>query len=275
MKFDLFYLLTFFCYMKNTKKAFTLVELIVVITILAILGTIAFISLQGYSSDARNTKRASDLGNINSKITAEAATGRPLMSFITPNLTSKLATIALGWTGAEAKADAFYNAGTPNYTSLWVKEEDFKDPTDKHYIIAATSLVGGKYDIAASIEDWAGWYEAKVEWTYFPRDDAHFIASNVKSVDPTNRLVVLEDTAAGFFRKNDTITEGTAWTTVTTIEKISKDWLTLTVWSWWLFTAASQIELFTTETLGLIDAGNTVTAVVVEDWSSDITKLPY
>jgi len=31
------------------KKAFTLVELIVVITILAILWTIAFISLQGYS----------------------------------------------------------------------------------------------------------------------------------------------------------------------------------------------------------------------------------
>ncbi|MDR1987995.1 MAG: prepilin-type N-terminal cleavage/methylation domain-containing protein [Candidatus Peribacteria bacterium] len=31
---------------KSTKKAFTLVELIVVVTILAILGTIAFISLQ-------------------------------------------------------------------------------------------------------------------------------------------------------------------------------------------------------------------------------------
>jgi prepilin-type N-terminal cleavage/methylation domain-containing protein len=48
--------------MRNTKKqAFTLVELIVVITILAILGTIAFISLQGYSQDAKNSKVTSDL----------------------------------------------------------------------------------------------------------------------------------------------------------------------------------------------------------------------
>jgi len=39
------------------KKAFTLVELIVVITILTILGTIAFISLQGYSRDARDSTR--------------------------------------------------------------------------------------------------------------------------------------------------------------------------------------------------------------------------
>ena len=35
----------------HKKRAFTLVELVVVITILAILGTIAFISLQWYSKD--------------------------------------------------------------------------------------------------------------------------------------------------------------------------------------------------------------------------------
>jgi prepilin-type N-terminal cleavage/methylation domain-containing protein len=55
--------------MRNTKKqAFTLVELIVVITILAILGTIAFISLQGYSQDAKNSKVSSDLGTLASAI---------------------------------------------------------------------------------------------------------------------------------------------------------------------------------------------------------------
>ena len=46
------------------KKAFTLVELIVVITILAILWTIAFISLQWYSAQARDSKRLSDVQNI-------------------------------------------------------------------------------------------------------------------------------------------------------------------------------------------------------------------
>jgi len=49
----------------NTKKqAFTLVELIVVITILAILWTIAFISLQWFSKDARNSTRSEDMSNI-------------------------------------------------------------------------------------------------------------------------------------------------------------------------------------------------------------------
>jgi len=50
--------------MNTHKQAFTLVELIVVITILAILWTIAFISLQWYSEDARDSTRVSDINNI-------------------------------------------------------------------------------------------------------------------------------------------------------------------------------------------------------------------
>jgi prepilin-type N-terminal cleavage/methylation domain-containing protein len=43
------------------KQGFTLVELIVVITILAVLGTIAFVSFQGYAVQARDSTRISDL----------------------------------------------------------------------------------------------------------------------------------------------------------------------------------------------------------------------
>lgn len=50
--------------MNKNKKAFTLVELIVVITILAILWTIAFISLEWYSRQARDSKRISDIQSI-------------------------------------------------------------------------------------------------------------------------------------------------------------------------------------------------------------------
>lgn len=50
--------------MNYKKKGFTLVELIVVVTILAILGTIGFVSLQGYSANARDSVRISDLRNI-------------------------------------------------------------------------------------------------------------------------------------------------------------------------------------------------------------------
>jgi type II secretory pathway pseudopilin PulG len=57
------------------------VELIVVITILAILGSIAFISLQGYSGDARNSKRTSDLGSLEGSISTQLAQGANILAF--------------------------------------------------------------------------------------------------------------------------------------------------------------------------------------------------
>ena len=53
---------------KQKKQAFTLVELIVVITILAILWTIAFISLQWYSRDSRDSVRISDVSNMKTSL---------------------------------------------------------------------------------------------------------------------------------------------------------------------------------------------------------------
>ena len=47
--------------MREKLRAFTLVELIVVITILAILSTIWFISFQGYTSQSRDSVRVSDM----------------------------------------------------------------------------------------------------------------------------------------------------------------------------------------------------------------------
>jgi prepilin-type N-terminal cleavage/methylation domain-containing protein len=47
-----------------TKRAFTLVELIVVITILAVLATVGFISMTGYSQNSRDSVRLSDIKSI-------------------------------------------------------------------------------------------------------------------------------------------------------------------------------------------------------------------
>ncbi|MDD2917079.1 MAG: type II secretion system protein, partial [Candidatus Gracilibacteria bacterium] len=43
---------------------FTLIELIVVITILVILGTIAFLNLSGFQSSARDSSRIENLSNL-------------------------------------------------------------------------------------------------------------------------------------------------------------------------------------------------------------------
>jgi len=58
--------------MTKNNKWFTLVELIIVITILAILATIAFLSFQSFSADARDSKRVSDLWNINKAISLKS-----------------------------------------------------------------------------------------------------------------------------------------------------------------------------------------------------------
>jgi prepilin-type N-terminal cleavage/methylation domain-containing protein len=47
-----------------SKKAFTLVELIIVITILAVLATIAFTSYIGYSMQARDSVRLADIKTV-------------------------------------------------------------------------------------------------------------------------------------------------------------------------------------------------------------------
>ena len=50
------------------NKAFTLVELIVVITILAVLATVAFISLQWHAQNSRDAVRQSDIKAIQKQL---------------------------------------------------------------------------------------------------------------------------------------------------------------------------------------------------------------
>ena len=59
---------------KGRRKAFTLVELIVVITILAVLATVGFLSLSGYSDDARSATVASNVRTVYSAILTESTT---------------------------------------------------------------------------------------------------------------------------------------------------------------------------------------------------------
>jgi prepilin-type N-terminal cleavage/methylation domain-containing protein len=53
------------------KTAFSLVELIVAITILDILTTISFITIQNIAAEARDAKRISDTRNLLEKINIE------------------------------------------------------------------------------------------------------------------------------------------------------------------------------------------------------------
>ncbi|MDD2907467.1 MAG: type II secretion system protein [Candidatus Gracilibacteria bacterium] len=135
---------------KNKNKAFTLVELIVVITILAILGTIAFINLQGYSIGARDSKRLSDVNNLMKKVGIEQSKGTPLSSLINTTKTNSSLTIG-GQAGTSIQ-------GTANFQTLKEEGNNFKDPiTNSDYVLSysagGTGTGAYKFTQVASVNE--------------------------------------------------------------------------------------------------------------------------
>lgn len=87
--------------MRKLKKAFTLVELMVVITVIAILMTIAIVSFTRIQKQARDTKRKADIRTLQTA----------LQAYYTENQTYPIST-------TEASAfDALTSSLTPNYIS--------------------------------------------------------------------------------------------------------------------------------------------------------------
>lgn len=240
--------------MKNTKKAFTLVELIVVITILAVLGTIAFVSFGSYSADARNTKRTSDIKGIQSKISTQTTEGASVFNLVTAVAGSTLASPSIQGTGATTSE---YTAGTPNYAALGMKAEDFKDPsTETDYIIGATTKLSGKFEVTTSLEDGAGNKVAKVVGDYSPRT-----AETITFASNTDKTAKLAPADIGKLKVGDMA--GTK-----KVVKISNDLVTVT-----FNEAAGSSFALLAEVGGLVDATSSVSGTVVVDGST--TALPY
>lgn len=152
--------------MKNTKKAFTLVELIVVITILAVLATVAFISLTGHAQDAKNSKVSSDLRTLASAIETKATKDGVLAtSLVTADFPTNTMMIAGGteeYKSGSTLSGSTYAIGRVNFGVLGQNGDDFKDPSERNYIIAA---VGSRYQLGGEIlEDDA--YQAVIKGNY-------------------------------------------------------------------------------------------------------------
>lgn len=76
------------------NKAFTLVELTVVITILIILWLISFISLQNYTKEARDSKRISDIKSLLTKLNLEETKWTPYEDLLTDTETHE---VTINW----------------------------------------------------------------------------------------------------------------------------------------------------------------------------------
>lgn len=257
--------------MKNLKSGFTLVELIVVITILAILGTIAFISLQWYSADARNSKRTSDLNSITSVIKSQLTQGQSYMAFITTVVDNQSNLRQISGTAATILTE--YNAGTINYTALPVKASDFQDPTNNApYVIGATIKTGGAMELAASMEQ-GGQRVAKLMGDWVPRTTATSLVSWTGTLSWTT-WALAEATNINKMKVGDTYSFSWGATNYTwTILSVSPDGMNFTL-SNVVSTWATQIRIANSEITGLIDKKDSGSgAAYVADGSS--TNLPY
>ncbi len=125
-------------------RAFTLVELIVVITILAILWTIAFISLQWYSKDARDATRTADLNNIKTSIEIYS-----LQTWKDP-IPDNYSTITYsGWTEKVWYQWVVWDQVTTNLKSLHEKPLD--PLTNEPYVYSTTNSYN-EYEVLALYE---------------------------------------------------------------------------------------------------------------------------
>ncbi|EKE26048.1 MAG: hypothetical protein ACD_4C00459G0012 [uncultured bacterium (gcode 4)] len=266
----------------SSTKGFTLVELIVVITILAILGTIAFLSFNGYSTSARDSKRTSDLNSISTKITVWQANGTNIINYVTPNsgpsnslsgttITSASTSWLAGNTWSIYIDSSDYAGWDVNYTALWIKQTDFQDPSSQDsYKLWVTTLVGWAYEVAATME-WDSSPSAKILWTYKPRTSTGTYAATISSTW-ANLTATIWSSDIGKLRAQDV-------TNLWTISKISADWLTITFSAapsstWALYLKYAELE-WLLQWVSEANNNNTTiyTSEAVSDWNTNV--FPY
>jgi prepilin-type N-terminal cleavage/methylation domain-containing protein len=158
---------------KSKNSAFTLVELIVVIAILAILWTISFIALQGFATDARDAKRITDIRGLLEKISTETTKWVSLKDFIqqdsSPQQNSDLI--------FNSEENKIWYQWTINFETLREDENKFADPNWNPYLFAYA-----EWQITREgKEEWYSFMQlaaimeksetAKLVWNYFQYDE--------------------------------------------------------------------------------------------------------
>jgi prepilin-type N-terminal cleavage/methylation domain-containing protein len=263
----------------QTKKAFTLVELIIVITILAILATIAFISFQNFTKDARDGNRITTLKNIETWLSLYTIKNN---TYPDPENYVEI----LSWTILLIKQWIVWNDVSQKINL----NKEVKDPKDKKNYIYSTTWNNKKYQLWTYLE------ENKLI-SYIPQ-----ITKTYANVDYTKRYfytiwhkvwILLEDETQNPILKTETLTWinlstnqikpfkvyfsndtqswsiTNSWTTLITRivenQKTTQTIQTPTYKNCWI-TLHNQPKIFYTATTNLISCDNVSQTLTCKDW---------
>ncbi len=178
-----------------STKAFTLVELIVVITILAILATIGFLSLQGYTGDAKNATTKANVKSVAESMVNEAAiSSQPMSNYLTTsntNLVGGSGAVIAVYSGQTATGGTSYFAGKVSYSALRLDADKF-EPVGKDFLAGVVGVQEGSrvrsaFQIAGTITN-GSTDSAYVEGTYAKAIDTD--VAGLISTDGTTTSII-------------------------------------------------------------------------------------
>lgn len=178
--------------MKKGASAFTLVEIIVVITILSVLWTIAFVWFQSHLVQSRDTKRISDINWLSKKIEIEAnlKNENPISSYL-------LTSIAQNSLDDNYGSAYSWSVSIISWINYWVWDIDiallkedtnqFLDPiTNKGYVFwYIESKYSNMFQISSILESTN---TAIIAWNYHKMWNSDLVGL-IKSVTDSSKVV--------------------------------------------------------------------------------------
>jgi prepilin-type N-terminal cleavage/methylation domain-containing protein len=176
-------MIRFFLPHVRTKDGYTLVELIVVVTILAILSTISFLAYTNMTSDARNTVRKTDMAEMKVRLRGIAQKSGAFPMPSTPLAVTNSGFLALnqGWTDTiDTSNGSSFNA----------------DPKSKRPYRYSTVTSRQSYQIGMSLELGSEAYGSYVDGDYTPLSPYVF-PSLLLATDATGTLEIHEGIGSG------------------------------------------------------------------------------
>lgn len=151
---------------------FTLVELLVIIVILSILWVIAFVSMQEYAQNARNSKIVTDIRVLSSAIeNGSTAKGWGFFMDLVLEAWAYGNAVSTGtfWWGVDISSVS-YEVGKINFPLIRQVGPDFTDPEWNEYIVSVILDENNDdnlfYQVAGQTKNINGSYDASVKWNY-------------------------------------------------------------------------------------------------------------